>query len=342
MAAGGPLPLLAEGLGCGSPPLLAEGLGCGFPPLLAEVRWFVGRGLSLPAEGTRLAFPRHSWLGGPLVLVVGGPSPFLAEGPGCGSPPLLAGVCRVWWWPLLLGWVGGFPCCVFFCGAARAGVCVVCLWWWCGCGCVCRVCWCVCGVWRLVSLAGACCWCWCGCGSCVLWVVPRHSWRRFLSAVSRHSCLGFADGGGGCSSPLLAEAPGVVRRHSWLGSTGGGGVLLLATPGCGPGCGSPPLLAGVRRPRRWPFPWGRVGGFSGCVCLWRGACARGVCAGVCVVCLWWWRGCGCVFCVCWCLCVCACSVCGGCIPWLGLAAGVGVGVAGVCRGSSLATPGGGS
>ena len=38
----------------------------------------------------------------------------------------------------------------------------------------------------------------------------------------------------------------------------------------------------------------------------------------------------------------ACVVCGGWFPWLGLAAGVGVGVAGVCCGWSLATPGVGS
>ena len=53
--------------------------------------------------------------------------------------------------------------------------------------------------------------------------VPRHSWLGVPSAVPRHSWLGFAVGGGGCSSPLLAE---------------------------GPGCSSPPLLAGVRW-RRW-------------------------------------------------------------------------------------------
>ena len=87
-------------------------------------------------------------------------------------------------------------------------------------------------------------------------------------------------------------------------------------------CVSPPPLVVVRRR---------------CVCLWRGACARGVCAGVCVV-RSWWRGCAYVFSVCWCVCVCVC-VCG----WgrLGLAAGVGVGVVGLCRGCSLATPGGG-
>ena len=34
---------------------------------------------------------------GPLSVVMAVPSPLLAEGPRCGSPPLLAGV-RWWWW----------------------------------------------------------------------------------------------------------------------------------------------------------------------------------------------------------------------------------------------------
>ena len=142
--------------------------------------------------------------------------------------------------------------------------------------------------------------------------VPRHTWLR---------------------------APGAVPCHSWLGCTGGGGVWLLATPGCGPGCGSPPVLAGVRRPRRWPFPWGVVGGFSCCVCLWRGWCLCWCVLRVFLVVAWVWV---CLPCVLVCVCVCACVVCGGWFPRLGPAAGVGVGVAGVCCGWSLATPGGGS
>ena len=82
---------------------------------------------------------------------------------------------------------------------------------------------------------------WWGCGWCVVWLVPRHSWRRFLCAPPRHSWLGFAAGGGGRSSPLLAEAPG---------------------------CGSPPPLAGVRW-RRWCVVCG----------VWRW-CVGGVVAGV--------------------------------------------------------------
>ena len=102
-------------------------------------------------------------------------------------------------------------------GPLAAVVCGVRRW------CVGRV---VAGVWCGWSLATS------GGGSCLLlpatpgWVSlpvvvrgPRHSWLRVPGAVPRHSWLGFAVSGGGRSSPLLAE---------------------------GPGCGSPPLLAGVR------------------------------------------------------------------------------------------------
>ena len=103
--------------------------------------------------------------------------------------------------------------------------------------------WCVvCRVWCAVVV------CWWGCGWCVVWLVPRHSWRRFLCATPRHSWLGFAVGGGGRPSPLLAE---------------------------GPGCGSPPLLAGVRW-RRWCV----VCGVWSVVCGVRRWCVGGVVAGV--------------------------------------------------------------
>ena len=207
--------------------------------------------------------------------------------------------------------------------------------------------------------------CWSGCGWCVVWLVPRHSWRRFLCATPRHSWLGFAADGGGRSSPLLAEGPGrgsppllagfrcrrwcvvcgvrrwcvggvvggvwcgwslatpggsscvllpatpgwvslpvVVRgprhswlrvpgavpRHSWLGSAGGGGVWCVVCGGvllvglwlvCGvagpspllaqvPVCGSPPLLAGVRR-RLWcAAPRHSWLGHAGCGGVFRG------------------------------------------------------------------------
>ena len=119
--------------------------------------------------------------------------------------------------------------------------------------------WCVvCGVWCAAVV------CWRDCGWCVVWLVPRHSWRKFLCATPRHSWLGFAAGGGGRSSPLLAEGPGrgsppllagvrwrrcvawsvprhswrrflrATPRHSWLGFGAGGGVWSPASPGWGP------------------------------------------------------------------------------------------------------------
>ena len=212
--------------------------------------------------------------------------------------------------------------------------------------------------------------------------VPRHSWLRVPGAVPRHSWLGFAVGGGGCSSPLLAEGPGcgsrpllagvrlrrwcvvcgvwcvvcgvrrwcvggvvagvwcgwslatpgggscvllpaspgwvslpvvvgvprhswlrvagAVSRHSWLGSAGGGGVRLPATPGWGP-----PVVVVCFA----------VGGVPCCLCLWCVwvcavavlCCVLRVC-GVCVVAgVVWWCG-GCVFCVCWCVWLCVCGV----------------------------------
>ena len=263
----------------------------------------------LPLLGAVLvAVPRQSWL--------------VSAGQGGG---------RFLWVP----W--GVPRGLCVCGAARARVvsvlvCVLCVragGVGVGVSSVCvGVCVCVCvRVW--LGPAGACRWCGCGCGWCVSWLVPRHSWRRFLSAIPRHSWLGFVAGGGGCSSPLLAEGPwcgsppllaGVrlrrwcvvachswlrvpvaVPRHSWLG----GPLVAEGLRG-----GSPPLLAGVRQTRRWVFPWV---GVSRVVCACGAACERGVCAGVCGVCFrclcWWWCGCGCAFRVRLCVCVCACVVC---------------------------------
>ena len=234
--------------------------------------------------------PRHSWLGsvggvavwcvvcGGGVLAglwsvcgVVGPSPLLAVVPVCYSPPILAGFRCRWWWavPATPGW-----------GPLAAVVC--------GVRCVAVVCW----------------W---GCGWCVVWLVPRHSWRWFLCATPRHSWLGFAAGGGGRSPPLLAGVRwrrwcvvcgvwrwcvGGVVAGVWCGwspATPGGGscVLLPATPGW------VSLLVVVGGPRH----------------SWLGsACGGGVWCVVCVV----WR---------WC---------------------VGGAVAGVWCGWSLATPGGGS
>ena len=116
---------------------------------------------------------------------------------------------------------------------------------------------------------------------------------------------------------------GAVPCHSWLGSAGrGGGRFCRVWWGFAVLC--------VFEARRV-----RVVSLLVCVSFVRGTCVGGgVGVGV---------SSGCV-----CVCVCACVVywlfvvAGPCSPRLGLAAGVGVGVAGVCCGWSLATPGGGS
>ena len=243
------------------------------------------------------ATPRHSWLGfaaggglrfpatpgwGLLAVVVRGvwcvvcgggvlagmwlvcgvvsPSPLLAEVPVCYSPPLLAGFRCRWWWavPATPGW-----------GSLAAVVCGV--WRWCVGGVVAGV-WCG---WSLATPGG---------GSCVLlpatpgWVSllvvvggPRHSWLRVPGVVLRHSWLGSVCGG--------------VWRGRSLATPGGGScVLLPATPGwvsvpvvvCGP----PPLLAGVRW-RRWCV----VCGVWCVVCgVWCVVCGGGVMVGLRLVC----------------------------------------------------------
>ena len=308
---------------------------------------------------------RHSWLGFP----VGGggcSSPLLAEGTGCGSPPLLAGVCWQRWcvvachtWlrvsglasrhsrlgsagrggGFFRGW--GFPVlCVLV--ARRVLVCALCV---CGGGVgvgVSSVCVqaCVAGCGGLfpwlglaagVSLVGGVVGVWAvpptpGGGSRVRfpatsgWLalpvvlgVPRHSWLRAPGAVPCHSWLGSAGGGGVWLLAPLGVVLVTFRRHSWLGSAGRGVGRL-----------------------RW-VGWGFL-----VVCVFVARCVRAWCLCWCVcrafVVAWVWV---CLPCVLVCVCVCV-WVCG----WgqLGLAAGVsvGVGVVGVCRGWSLATPGGGS
>ena len=190
----------------------AAGRGGRSPPLLAGVRW-----------------RRWCVVCGGGVLVVG-PSPLLAEVPVCYSPPLLAGFRCRWWWavPATPGW-----------GPLAAVVCGV--WRWCvGCWSLATPGWVslsavvrgvrcvVCGVWRAAVA--------CVVGLWLVWLVPRHSWRRFLCATPRHSWLGFAAGGGGRSPPLLAG----VRWRRWC-VVCGGGVLVV---------GPSPLLAGFRC-RRW-------------------------------------------------------------------------------------------
>ena len=128
--------------------------------------------------------------------------------------------------------------------------------------------------------------CWWGCGWCVVWLVPRHSWRRFLCATPRHAWVGFAAGGGGRSSPLLAEGPGRGSPPTWLGSAGGGGVWW----GCGwcvvwlvPRHSWGRFLCAVPR-HSWLGPAG--GGGAWCVVcgVWCVVCGGGVLVGLWLVC----------------------------------------------------------
>ena len=142
--------------------------------------------------------------------------------PGWVSLPVVVGIPRHSW----LGVPGAVPRHSWLGSACGGGV------------------WCVvCGVWCAAVV------CWWGSGWCVVWLVPRHSWRRSLCATPRHSWLGFAAGGGGRSSPLLAE---------------------------GPGCCSPPLLAGVR--------WRRLCVVCGVCNVRCVVCGGGVLVGLWLVC----------------------------------------------------------
>ena len=234
---------------------------CGPPPLLAAVRWrrwCVVCGAWCAVCGVWCVVCGGGVLVGlRLVCGVVGSSPLPAEVPVCYCPPLLAGFrCRRWWaflatpgggsrarFPATPGWV-----------SLSAVVCGV---------------WCVaCGVrrWRV----------WWVCGWCVVWLVPRHSWRRFL-----------------CAAP----------RHSWLGFAAGGGVGLPATPGWGP-----PVAVVC-------FAGGGVLCCVCLWCVWVCAVAVLCCMlRVCGVCVFggvvWWCG-GCVFRVPFSLAlVCVCALCG--------------------------------
>ena len=167
--------------------------------------------------------------GGVVVVGGGGCSLFLAVLLAGVSPPPLVVVRR--------------RCVCLWRGACARGVCV-------GVWCV------VCGVWCAVVV------CWWGCGGCVVWLVPRHSWRRFLCATPRHSWLGFA----ACGVVRLPATPGwgsAAGSGVWCVVCGvwcvvsGGGVLVGLWLLCGavgpspllaevPVCYSPPLLVGFR------------------------------------------------------------------------------------------------
>ena len=181
------------------------------------------------------AVPRQPWLG--FAVGYGGcSSPLLAEGLGCGSPPLLAGVPSRRWCVVCGVW------CVV-CGVRR----------WCVGGVVAGV-WCG---WSLATPGG---------GSCVLlsatpgWVslavvvgVPRRSRQRVPGAVPRHSWLGLAVGGGvWCvvCGVLCVVCGGGVLVGLWLVCGVVGPLPLLAEV---PVCYSPPLLARFRCRWWWAF-----------------------------------------------------------------------------------------
>ena len=311
------------------PGCVAPSSGRGSPPVCVFVArcvrawclcWCVVRGLWCVVCG-----------GGVLVGLwrvcgVVGPSPLLAEVPVCYSPPLLAGFRCLWCCAAPRhSWLG------FRCRQWR----VVCGVWCVVCGerwrCVGGV---VAGVWCSWSLAtpgrGSCVllpatpgwvslpvvvggprhsWLrspggggvWWGCGWCVVCLVPRHSWRRFLCATPRHSWLGFA----ACGGVRFPATPGwgllaAVVRGAWcvvcgvwcaavvcwwgcgcgwsLATPGGGScVLLPATPGWV----SMPLAVGGPR-HSWLRALGAVSRHS-----WLGFAGGG---GV------WW---GCGWCVVW-------------------------------------------
>ena len=108
----------------------------------------------------------------------------------------------------------------------------------------------VCGVWRAAVA--------CVVGLWLVWLVPRHSWRRFLCATPRHSWLGFAAGGGAWCAVCG------VRRVACGGGVCGGFVAGVVGPSPllaeVPVCYSPPLLAGFRCRWWWAVPatpgWG--------------------------------------------------------------------------------------
>ena len=195
--------------------------------------------LATPGCGCWLRFSATPGWGLPSAVVLGGPSPLLAEGPVSvflrHSRPWVSGAVP------RLSWLGSAGCgggcfrgvgwgvsrVVCACGAAPArgvcaGVCGLCswclCWWWCGCGCAFRVCLCVCV-----------CVCVCACVVCWWRVVVVPCFPRlglFLALVGMGLVCAVVG-----PSPLLAEVPvcdsppllaGFCCRWWWV---------FLATPG---------------------------------------------------------------------------------------------------------------
>ena len=213
---------------------------------------------------------------GPLVLVVGGPSPILVEGPECSSGPFLAGVCCWWWWVVLRqAWLrarGAVPCHSWL-GPAVGGY----AWYlaspgrgpWAQLPAIPR--W---GLPVMVGQRGGCCWCHRGavgrgscvflvCGMCVrvlcvLWSVVWFSWSIFWypgvcvflwvwCVCHRCMCalLGMLWSWLGPSVSWLWASSAVSPRHSLLGSAAGSGAGSSSTMAEGSGCSSRQLLAVV-------------------------------------------------------------------------------------------------
>ena len=211
----------------GPSPLLAEVPVCDSTPLLAGFRcWWWWVFLATPGSGCRVRLPATPVRGPPAVVVRG-------------SPPLLAGACRLRWGVSCVGVSLVFGVCGLY-GYARWPCCVVCcvfvvsvlLVSWCGC-----VAW-MCLPGTLVCVV-ACVW---GAGG-PCFVVPApfvpglrlvFMWVWLVCGSGPRPLL--AEEPGSCAPPLLAG----VRRCLVV-------VGPLPLPAEGFGCGAPPLLAGVRR-----------------------------------------------------------------------------------------------
>ena len=172
-----------------------------------------------------MRFPATPGWGPPAVVV-------------CGSPPRLAGACRLCWGVVCVCGVCGcprWPCCVVCCVFVVSALLVV----WCG-----GVAW-VCPPRALVCVV-ACVWCATGPWFAVLasfgWGLRLvFLWVWLVCGVGPPPLL--AEGPGCCAPPLLAGVRCCVVVV--------GPLPLLAE---GFGCGAPPLLAGVRRRVRWLVP----------------------------------------------------------------------------------------
>ena len=232
------------------PPRAADQRSRAYPTLLRLLRW-----------------GRYGHRGGPQTPEVGSLA-CVSRGPFSSRPPFRCAVCGGWC-PVSPGWGGGgggwgvllFLAVLLVCVSPPPLVVVrrrcVCLWRGACAHGVCVGVWCVvCGVMCAVVV------CWWGCGWCVVWLVPRHSWRRLLCATPRHFWLGFA----ACGGVRFPATPGWgsgAGSGVWCVVCGvwcvvrGGGVLVGLWLVCGvvgpspllaevPLCYSPPLLVGFR------------------------------------------------------------------------------------------------